>query len=152
MSDLGHRAPDITGHPDMAEMRERYAKVAAGGEAMAIDGLVLLTGLYAAISPWVVHFRATNPDVAINNLVIGVALIAIGLSLTMAGDRMYRLSWTCGVIGVWMIISPWVVTIGHSPSARLIWNNVLIGGVLCALALGAVGMMMGNARPRRSSR
>ncbi|MBF9069580.1 SPW repeat protein [Streptacidiphilus fuscans] len=144
MSDLGHRAPDITGHPDLAEMRERYAKLDARREAVAIDGLVLLTGIYAAISPWVVHFRASNIDLSVNNLIIGLVLAAFGLGLTTAGDRMYRLTWTCAVIGVWMIISPWGVTLGHHPTAGMIWNNVLIGAVACLLGFGAVGLVMGG--------
>jgi hypothetical protein len=152
MSDLGHRAPDIAGHPDVAEMRERYAKLEARREAVAIDGLVLLTGLYAAISPWVVHFRASNPDLSVNNLIIGLTMAAIGFGLTTPGGRMYRLSWTCAVIGVWMIISPWVVTLGHHPTAGMIWNNVLIGGVACALGLGAMGLIMGGSGRMRMRR
>lgn len=147
MSDLGHRAPDISGHPDAAEMRERYAQVLGGTRAVAIDGLMLLAGLYAAISPWVVHFRATNAELAANNLIIGIALAAFGLGLGMAGERMYQLSWTCAVLGAWMIVSPWVVTIGHSPTSGMIWNNVVIGAIVCAMGLLAAGMgMLGGRR------
>ncbi len=142
MSDLGHRAPDIGSHPDAAEMRERYAQVMSGGRAVAIDGLMLLAGLYAAISPWVVHFRISNAELAVNNLIIGIALAAFGLGLTIVGARMYQLGWVCAVLGVWMIISPWVVTIGHSPTRGMIWNNVLIGAVVCVLGLAASGMAM----------
>jgi hypothetical protein len=145
MSDLGHRAPDISGHPDAAEMRERYAQVLGGSRAVAIDGLMLLTGLYAAISPWVVHFHGSNPELATNNLIIGLALAAFGLGLGIIGAQLYPLSWVCSVIGVWMIISPWVVTIGHSPTRGMIWNNVAIGAVACALGLMATGMtLLGN--------
>jgi hypothetical protein len=146
MSDLTHHTPDITGHPDVAEMRERYAKLVSGPQAVAVDGLVLLTGLYAAISPWVVHFRTTNPDLTVNNLIVGLTLAVIGLGLTLVAERMYRLSWTCAALGVWMIISPWVVTAGHSATAGLIWNNVWIGAVAFALGLAASGMVMTTRR------
>ena len=146
MSDLGHRAPDITGHPDAAEMRERYAQVLEGSRAVAVDGLMLLTGLYAAISPWVVHFRGSNPELSANNLIIGIALAVFGLGLATMGERIFRLGWTCAVLGVWMIISPWVVTIGHSPTRGMIWNNVLIGALACVLGLAVSGMMMLGTR------
>jgi hypothetical protein len=146
MSDLGHQAPDITGHPDVAEMRERYAQVLGGSQAVAIDGLMLLTGLYAAISPWVVHFHSTNPELATNNLIIGIALALFGLGLGTIGERMYQLSWTCAAIGVWMIISPWVVSVGHTATRGVIWNNVLIGAITCALGLAAYAMVLSTRR------
>ena len=127
-------------------MRERYAQVLGGSRAVAIDGLMLLTGLYAAISPWVVHFHGTNPELSANNLIIGIALAAFGLGLGTVGERMYPLGWTAAVLGVWMIISPWVVTVGHSPTSGMIWNNVLIGAVACVLGLAASGMTMLGAR------
>ncbi|MFG2396695.1 SPW repeat protein [Streptomyces lydicus] len=146
MSDLSHHTTDITSHPDVREMQERYARLVGGRQAVALDGLVLLTGTYAAISPWVVHFRVTNPELAVNNLIVGVVLAVIGLGLTLAAERMYRVSWTCAVIGVWTIISPWVVTIGHRPTAGLIWNNVWIGAVACVLGLIATRMAMATER------
>ncbi|MCQ4079139.1 SPW repeat protein [Streptomyces sp. RB6PN25] len=139
MSDLSHR-PDIAGHPDVAEMRERYARVAGGRQAVAVDGLILLTGLYAAISPWVVHFHAL-PDITVNNLIVGITLAIIGLGMTLAGDRMLRLSWTVAAMGVWVIISPWVVTAGHGASPGIVWNNCWIGGIACALGLATLAMV-----------
>ena len=141
MSDTSHHPPHIAGHPDAAEMRERFERVTSRREAVAIDGLLLLTGLYAAISPWVVHFHGANPNLAVNNLIIGIALALMGVGLTLAGERMYRLSWTCALIGVWMIISPWVVTAGHGATAGIIWNNVWIGAVAFVLGLGAASMV-----------
>ncbi|MYT28557.1 MULTISPECIES: SPW repeat protein [unclassified Streptomyces] len=150
MSDLSHHTTtDITSHPDVAEMRERYARMLSGRQATALDGLILLTGMYAAISPWVVHFRATSPELTVNNLIIGIVLAVVGLGLTRAPERMYRLSWTCAVIGVWLVISPWVVTAGHSASAGLIWNNVWIGAVTLALGLAATRLAMATESQRK---
>ncbi|MEU9504404.1 SPW repeat protein [Streptomyces sp. NPDC048196] len=146
MSDLSHSTPDITRHPDVVAMQERYAQLTRGRQAVALDGLVLLTGTYATISPWVVHFRLTNPSLAVNNLILGITLSVIGLGLALAAERLYRLSWTCAVIGVWLIISPWVVTAGHSPTAGIIWNNVWIGAVACVLGLVATGMTVRTER------
>jgi surface polysaccharide O-acyltransferase-like enzyme len=151
MSELGHRASDISGHPDVAEMRERYAQMVNGRQAVALDGLILLTGLYAAISPWVVHFHTTNSELAVNNLLIGIALAVIGLGMATAGERMYRLSWTSAVMGVWLIISPWVVTVGHHATKGIIWNNVIIGAIACLLGLAASGVVM-STRGRRAAK
>lgn len=141
-----NRGPDITTHPDVSEMRERYARIEGRRGVVAVDGLVLLAGLYAAISPWVVHFGPSNNNLLVNNLVLGIALAVMGMGLTLAPERMFRLSGVVAAIGVWLIISPWVVTAGHNPTAGMIWNNAVVGGVCCALGLVAVGMVMSLGR------
>jgi hypothetical protein len=88
MPDLSHTRSDIAGHPDVAEMRERYARVAGARQAVALGGLILLTGLYTAISPWVVALPrvCVLPDITVNNLVVVLTIAVIGLGMTLAGD------------------------------------------------------------------
>lgn len=140
------RSADMSAHPDVAEMRERYARMVEGPRAVAIDGLLLLTGLYAAISPWVVHFHASNANVAVNNLLCGITLGLLGLGLATAPARLHRLAWVSAAIGIWMIITPWVVSAGHSAHRGIIWNNVWIGAVAFVLGMAAQGMILMNAR------
>jgi len=129
-------------------MRERYARLIEGRRVEMLEGLVMMTGLYAAISPWVLHFHTTNGSLTANNLILGLALAAIGLGLAMFPERVLGMSWLLVPIGIWMIISPWVVSTGHSASKGLIWNNVVIGAV--AVVLGAVAMAMAMMGRRRS--
>jgi len=149
MAEIKSHPPDIDTHPDLAEMRERYEKVVSGRNAVAVDGLVLLAGLYLAISPWVTHFNTVSPSLAATNLVMGLTLAALGLGLALAPERMYRLSWTCIPIGVFAIIAPWVVTVGNHATKTMIWNNAVTGGLTCLLGLAAVGMVMATGRPTR---
>lgn len=149
MSDYRRQGASLTGHPDVAEMEERYSRIASGRQAIAVDGLILLTGLYTAISPWVVHFGFRNRDLSINNLIIGLALAVIGVGLASVPDRMHRLGWIAVPLGIWLIISPWVVPSNHSSPSSIIWNNCWVGGVACALGLAAAAMMF---MARRHSR
>ncbi len=93
-------------HPELAEMRERLERTASSGSAIAIEGLILMAGAYAAISPWVVHFSNSERNLTINNLIIGIAIAMIGLGLTLAPERMFRLAWVIVPLGVWLLISP----------------------------------------------
>ncbi|MDF2260011.1 SPW repeat protein [Streptantibioticus ferralitis] len=140
MADVSRHAGDLSQHPDVHEMRERYARVMAGRTEVAVDGLVLLAGLWCAVSAWTVHFSAARPDLAINNLIIGVTVAVIGLGLTMAPDRMAGLSWAAAAMGIWLIISPWVVT--RAPDTGVIWSNVVVGAVICLLGLVAAGAVV----------
>jgi hypothetical protein len=133
--DVSHHASDLSSHPDAPEMRARYARVEAGRGEVAADGLVVLAGLYCAISPWVVHFSGARPDLLINNLILGLAVAAIGIGMSMVPERMRGMSLAAAGIGVWLIISPWVVT--RFPDDGMIWNNVVIGAVICLLGAGA---------------
>jgi hypothetical protein len=144
MADLSHRSGDIGAHPDVSEMRDRYARVLGGRGIVGVDGLLLLAGLYAAISPWTVHFAPTSPQLAQNNLIMGIAVAVVALVLNMAPDRMQGLSMACAAIGVWLMVSPWVVM--RHPETGAIWNNIIIGAVICLLGLAAAGMMMRNRR------
>ncbi len=147
--DVSHHASDLSSHPDVHEMRERYARVEAGKGEVAVDGLVVLAGLYCAVSPWVVHFSGARPDLLTNNLILGIAVALIGLGMAMAPERMRGMSVAAAGIGVWLIISPWVVT--RFPDHGMIWSNVVTGAVICLLGLAAFMTLNrgGHTRSRR---
>jgi hypothetical protein len=92
MTDFSRSTVDFSSHPDAPEMRERYARVLGGPQAIAVDGLVLLAGLYAAISPWVTRFGGDG-SLVVDNLIIGLAVALLACGLTIAPGRMFRLSW-----------------------------------------------------------
>ena len=160
MSDISNRptrdtthetAHDISRHPDVPEMQERFERLLHVREDSALDSAVLLTGLYAAISPWVVHFSGSNPDLRMSNVIVGLAIAAYGLGLTLSPERMTRLGWACAAMGVWLIISPWVVTVGHNPTHGMIWNNVVVGAVALILGAGSAAIRMATGRAAKGT-
>ncbi|GGX77318.1 SPW repeat protein [Streptomyces anandii] len=147
-SDVGTHPEMMGTHPEMAEMRERLERTASTGPAMAIEGLIVLAGLYTAISPWVVHF-AILPAITVNNLLVGITIGLIGIGLALAPERMFRLSWTLVPLGIWLFISPWVVTLTHGARAGIVWNNCWTGAVVTVLGLAALGLTIGRAQRGR---
>ncbi|MFI2028721.1 SPW repeat protein [Streptomyces buecherae] len=138
MANVSRHPGDLADHPDVSEMRDRYARMLGRPGVVAVDGLLLLAGLYVAIAPWTVHFAAAETELARNNLITGIAVAVIGLALTMVPERMAGLSAACAAIGVWLIVSPWVVT--RHPDTGTVWNNVVAGAVICLLGLVAAVM------------
>ncbi|WP_190081761.1 SPW repeat protein [Streptomyces longisporoflavus] len=136
MADVSHRG-DIAAHPDVSEMRDRHARVLRGQSVAMVDGPVFLTGLFCAISPWVVHFTASQSVLTTHNLIMGIAIALLGLGFTFAPARMLGLSWAMCAMGVWMIVSPWVV--GQSPDRGVILTNVIIGALTLLLGLMCAG-------------
>lgn len=146
MANVSPTRGDITSHPDASEMRDRYARVLGGRDVALVDGPVFLLGLYCAASPWIVHYTTSQPPLVTHNLIMGIAIGLLALGFTRAPERMYGLSWAMCALGVWMIISPWVV--GDSPDAGVVWNNIIIGALAVILGLACAGTAA-KASPRR---
>ncbi|MGV9452605.1 SPW repeat protein [Streptomyces sp. NPDC003635] len=137
MANVSPTRGDITSHPDASEMRERYARMLGGRDVTLLDGPVFLLGLYCAVSPWIVHYTTSQPDLVPHNLVMGIAIGLLALGFTRAPERMYGLSWAMCALGVWMIVAPWIV--GDSPDAGVVWNNIIIGALALMLGLMCAG-------------
>ncbi|KJK36372.1 membrane protein [Streptomyces variegatus] len=145
MANVSPTRGDMTTHPDASEMRDRYARVLGGRDVALVDGPVFLLGLYCAASPWIVHYTTSQPALVTHNLIMGIAIGLLALGFTRAPERMYGLSWAMCALGVWLIISPWVV--GESPDAGVLWNNIIIGALTVILGLVCAGAAA-KASPR----
>ena len=139
------RPTGLEAHPDIVAMRAKYERAGSSMAAQIIDGLTLLAGLYLAISPWVVGFNGLS-RLAVSNMVTGLALAALALGFASAFGRTYGLTWIVPILGVWTILSPWII---RSHTTGSIWNNVITGIVILLLGLGAMAVGT-RKRPRRA--
>ncbi|MFE7312021.1 SPW repeat protein [Streptomyces sp. NPDC057555] len=144
MADVSHHRGDLAGHPDISEMRARFERTLGGRDVVLVDGPVFLVGLYCAVSPWVVHFTASQPALMTHNLIVGIAIALLAIGFTVTPERMYGLSGAMCAIGAWMIVSPWVV--GRGPDAGVIWNNIVIGALTFLLGALCVAVAMKSRR------
>ncbi|MFE7132806.1 SPW repeat protein [Streptomyces sp. NPDC057638] len=147
MAGVSHHRGDLAGHPDISEMRDRYDRVLGGRDVALVDGPVFLVGLACAVSPWIVHYAATQPALAIHNLIMGVAIVVLALGFTVTPARMYGLSWAMCAMGVWLVVAPWIV--GSAPDAGVIWTNVILGCLTFALGLVCTAAAMRSGRSGR---
>jgi SPW repeat len=147
VEDMATEAMNMSLHPDIVELRakhEKYELAAMEPTAQLITGLMFVTGLYIAISPWVVGFHG-YPTVTANNLIIGIALSVLALGFASMYGRVHGMVWAAPLIGVWMIITPWVIS-GDVAHPATIWSNVAAGAL--ALLLGLGSMASGLRRTR----
>jgi SPW repeat len=125
----------IDHHPDLLALRARYERVAESMSAHFTFGLALLTGLYVAVSPWIVGFSATR-SLGTSDLIVGIAVAFLAYGFATALDRAHGMTWTLPVLGAWVIVSPWILQ-GFTPTAGMIWSNVVAGALLTFLGLNA---------------
>ncbi|MCD0481139.1 SPW repeat protein [Streptacidiphilus sp. ASG 303] len=130
-------------HPDIMEMRARYEQAASTPRAQGIEALGLVTGLYLALSPWITGFNGLT-TLTVCNLVAGIAYALLMCGFGPAFERTHGMAWGAALIGVWTIISPWVVS-GNVDTTKTIVNNVVTGAVALLLAL-ASGVLAGGRR------
>lgn len=101
---------------------------------------MLVTGLYAAASPWIVGFD-DQWSLAVNNLIAGIAVAVLAVGFTSAYGRTHGMTFVAPLLGVWMIVSPWVVANVNTTTA-MIWSNVVGGAVVCVIGLAITAMGM----------
>jgi hypothetical protein len=136
----------IDEHPDIMSLRDRYAAVSDKPMAGLVEGLCLLTGLYLAISPWVVGFDNIT-SLRVTNLVVGLALAVLAMGYGSVLERTHGLGWVAIAIGAWTIVAPWVVS-GNADIHKTIWNNAVVGGVAILLGLATMGMGLMKRKAR----
>jgi hypothetical protein len=141
----------LRGHPDLLEMRDQYERANAKPASQGLEGLAFLTGLYLAVSPWIVGFHGQSA-ITVNNLIMGLAVVPIAFALSAAFGRTHGLSWVLPVIGAWTVIAPWVMR-GVTHSHNVVINNIIAGGLLflIGLALSLIGMRGGRAGKQAAS-
>jgi hypothetical protein len=98
------------------------------------DGVNVILGLWMVISPWVLAYQAqTRPmwnSIVLGVLIAGVAVYA--LFQVFAWEE-----WANVVFGGWLVVSPWFL--GFSDLFVVMLNTVIVGAIVAAMALWALG-------------
>jgi hypothetical protein len=111
--------------------------------ADVIAPLILLTGLWVAVSPRFLPLRHGAADAAAA-VIIGAVVVGIG---TLALVGRHGRHFASLVLGVWaVLITAFIRDARVSPAAPLSWSNTWSGAVLALLALAEL------ARTRTSQR
>jgi hypothetical protein len=129
----------IERHPDIMALRMRYEEVAETPTHRLVGGLTLLSGIYAAISPWVIGFDNLT-SLAVSNLVCGLTVAVIALGWNSAFERTHGVSWTLVILGAWIGVSQWLVRSVDASQTNTIVNNLIIGGLILLCGLAAMGL------------
>ncbi len=94
------------------------------------DWANLVLGVWLILSPWLLGFSGT-PAATWNAVVVGVVVALMAL-LHLRGGPMWE-EWLNVLLGVWLILSPWLL--GFSGVGNAMWNALIVGVLVGALAL-----------------
>ena len=102
--------------------------------AKTLSWIIAVAGLWEIIAPFVFGMTATTAFLW-DAIIIGLALVVLGVWAALANQEttVKYLNWINAVLGLWLIIAPFVLS--YSSAATAMWNDIIIG--LVALVLGA---------------
>ena len=98
----------------------------------AIDIINLIAGVVLFISPWVLGFAGDG--YAWNAWIVGVVMALVAIAALVSFQQWEE--WVNLVLGIWAIISPWVLGFSGNGSAMAV--HVIVGllvAILSAIAL-----------------
>lgn len=109
------------------------------GQVKIASGLNFLAGVYLLIAAWA---NGANAGARANGIIFGI-IVAILAATRFSGATRPWASWVDALIGLWMIISPWVYRYSGTDWK---WNSIIIGIIM--IVLGVWSALAGSAESR----
>lgn len=97
------------------------------------SGLNFLAGIWIIISAWVYGAIYTSGS-AWNSIIIGIVIAVFAAIRFFSPRSAVGRSWINALLGIWMIISPWVYGYVNTNEARM-WNSVIFGIIVLILGV-----------------
>ena len=106
--------------------------------AKTLSWIIALAGLWEIVAPFVFGMTAASAFLW-DAIIVGLALLVFGVWAALANteETVKYLNWINAVLGLWLIIAPFVLT--YSSATAALWNDIIIG--LVALVLGVWAAM-----------
>jgi len=95
------------------------------------SSLNILLGIWLVIAPFVLNY-ARLEAAQTNDIIVGIIVAIIGAIRSFGAFTQPAWSWVNVVLGVWLIIAPFVL--GYSGSATPLWNDIILGVIIAILA------------------
>ena len=101
----------------------------------------LLTGLWIAISPLFLTLQHGGTNANVADVIAGLVAAGVG-AVALASPRGYPgLQFSSLVLGVWVIISSFILDAKFTIATPMYWSNSWSGGVLVVLALAGLATL-----------
>ena len=111
-------------------MNETTMPGTAGARTASI--LNIIAAIWLIVSPFVLAYT-TLPVALWDTIIVGIIVLILAWARAASPLRNIGLSWLNLLLGIWLIISPFVLGYATSPTAT--WNNVVLGAVVVILAI-----------------
>src|SRR6266566_4207988 len=112
----------VSGSPDPWPTRPRVTST--GTRSRRWYGAVALRN---SPSPWFLVLQHGGNNAAASNLIVGVAIVALGLFAVSGSRGFLGLEVGSLIAGVWLIISPFILNAHYTITPSMFWSNIFAG-------------------------
>lgn len=99
------------------------------------DGVNLALGLWLIASAWALGF--TGVSAAFWNAMAAGAVIVVTAITALTRFHEWE-EWADAALGVWLILSPWILGFNEAIPAAATWNFVVVGALTILLAVWSI--------------
>jgi len=92
------------------------------------DAVDLVLGVWLFVSPWALRFYGALPGSSGNFFIVGVAMVVF--AIVGLNARWLWQEWVNLALGVWLIVSPWLLGFQANVAAR---DDALLVGIVAAV-------------------
>ena len=138
----GSSDPSPMGVPAVPATAE-YALPSTGRglAAQVAASLGILTGLWVALSPVFLTLQHGGTNAATADVLAGLVTAVVGIFALTSPRGFSGLQFASLALGVWVLISPFILDEKFTIATPMFWSNSWSGAVLMVLALGALATL-----------
>jgi hypothetical protein len=95
------------------------------GQVKTASWISVLFSIWLIISPFVLAFSGLSALAMWDAIIVGVIVLILSGIRALNPTSSSALSWVSALLGVWMIISPFVL--GTSHLTAVMWDDIVVG-------------------------
>lgn len=95
------------------------------------SGINIIAGLWLLLAPFALGY-STIEAALWNSIILGLAIAVMAIVRVVQPEEHEGVSWVNFVLGIWLLVSPFVLALQNIQ--WLVWNNVIVGIIVLALA------------------
>ncbi|MCA9875565.1 MAG: SPW repeat protein [Anaerolineales bacterium] len=100
------------------------------GTARIVSGINIALGAWLLIAPFVWGYSGTSTALW-NDWIVGAIVIILGAIRVWRPTENTWLSWVNAVLGVWLVIAPFVLN--YCTITAALWNDIIVGVAIAVL-------------------
>jgi len=101
-----------------------------------LSWLVVVLGVWEVLAPFILG-TSRSAGALWDAIILGIALVilAVWAALSNQVTTVKSLSWINAVLGLWLIVAPFIVR--YSGVAAALWNDIIVGILVAVLSVWA---------------
>jgi hypothetical protein len=101
-----------------------------------LSWLVVLLGAWEVLAPFILGY-SHRAGALWDAIILGIALVILAgwAALSNQVSTIKALEWINAILGVWLIIAPFIIR--YSDVSAALWNDIIVGIVVVVLAVWA---------------